>query len=69
MSDAVRILKSQGACLIADDGCRNCEDDDPMACIVLDISQCDKIIVEIERLQSEIEGLRLKLRGETYAQS
>ena len=49
MSETIAILKGCGAVVLDEDAISNAEDDESMACIVLDIAQRDIIVADIER--------------------
>lgn len=57
MSEAIAILKCCGAIILDEQSVRNAEDDEPMACIVLDIAQRDKIVAEIDRLRATLKSI------------
>jgi len=45
---AVEILKSQPVVLLDEGACRNAEDDEPMAVVVLDVAHRDAIIALLQ---------------------
>ena len=52
---AVAVLKSQPVVMLDDEACRNAEDDEPNAMVILDVAQRDAIVSLLVGLIKPVE--------------